>query len=70
MFGATAAVNYMISGLIDWSISALVLFGGAIGGVLATRLAGHKQALRQIFAAMIASVGLYVIYRGVLALMA
>ncbi len=74
VFGATTAVNYMISGLIDWRISALVLLGGAIGGLfggaLATRLAGHKQALRQIFAVMIAGVGFYVIYRGVLALMA
>jgi len=74
VFGATTATNYMISGLIDWRISALVLFGGAIGGVfggaLATRLAGQKQALRQIFAVMIAGVGLYVVYRGVLALRA
>jgi uncharacterized membrane protein YfcA len=72
VFGATTAANYMLSGLIDWRISALVLFGGVIGGVgggaLATRLADRKQTLRQIFAAMIAGVGFYVIARGVLAL--
>jgi len=72
VFGATTSFNYMLSGLIDWRISALVLVGGAIGGffggALATKLSGRKQALRQIFAVMIAGVGFYVIYRGVLAL--
>jgi uncharacterized membrane protein YfcA len=70
VFGATTAANYMISGLIDWRICGLVLLGGVVGGLiggaLATRLAGHKQTLQRSFAIMIAGVGVYDIYRGVL----
>ena len=51
----------------DWSTGAsggLFVLGGAIGGILgllaARQLAGRKQALTYIFAAIVITAGLYV----------
>ena len=72
VFGAATAGNYALSGLVDWRVAGLLLLGGVIGGVfggaLARNFARDRRLLQRIFAVMIAGVGLYVIYRGALAL--
>jgi hypothetical protein len=69
-FGITTAANYALSDLIDWRLVALFVAGGiagsAVGGRLAHRLAGHKTALGQVFAGIVASAGLYMVVRGVI----
>ena len=66
-FGLATAVNYAISGLIDWKIAAEFIAGGLIGGWLGMRLgcriAGHKSALNTIFAFVIFAVAIYMFYR-------
>lgn len=67
-FGLTTAGNYALSGLIDWRLVLFFIAGGVIGGfagrLLAQRLASEKQALSRVFAAIVAIVGAYVVYRG------
>jgi uncharacterized membrane protein YfcA len=74
VFGAATAANYALSGMVDWRIAGFLLAGGVVGGIggglLAGRMAVRKQALTQIFAVLVAGVGLYVIYRGALVLLA
>jgi uncharacterized membrane protein YfcA len=69
-FGATTAANYAFSGLVDWRLAGLFLAGGVVGGLiggrLAVRLSKEKQALSLIFAGVVATVGFYVVYRGIL----
>lgn len=66
-FGLTTASSYAMSGLIDWSLAAVFIGGGAVGSLLgtrtATRLAGRKGALDTVFAALIVVVALYMLYR-------
>lgn len=73
-FGFTTAGNYALSGLIDWPLVALFLAGGILGGIVGRRaasaLAQKKQALTHIFAGVVAAVGLYVVVRGLAALIA
>ena len=40
-FGLTTAASYAWSGLIDWPLAILFIVGGALGGLLGTRLAHH-----------------------------
>ena len=67
-FGITTAANYAASDLIDWRLVALFVAGGVVGSVIGGRLAQHlstqKAALTQVFAAIVASAGLYVVWRG------
>lgn len=67
-FGLTTAGNYALSGLIDWGLAACFIGGGFFGGIggqmLAGILADRKQALSSIFAATVALVGVYVVWRG------
>jgi uncharacterized membrane protein YfcA len=71
-FGLTTAVNYAISGLIDWELAALFITGGIAGGYFggraAKKLSGEKDKLRLIFAAIVAVVGIYVSARGIMAI--
>lgn len=73
-FGLATALNYAVSGLIDWPIAAEFIGGGVIGGLggmlLATRLATKRNLLNRIFAVLIIVVALYVLYqsRGAVAL--
>lgn len=66
-FGLATAVNYALSGLIDWVIAAEFIGGGVIGGLggmmLATRLAAKRNLLNQIFASLIIVVAFYVLYK-------
>ncbi len=72
-FGAATAASYAVSGLIDWTLAGLFILGGALGGLvgsrLGQRLAGHKRALTITFAGLMILVGLYVVARGLPALL-
>ena len=66
-FGLTTAANYAMSGLVDWSLATLFIFGGILGGLLGARsansLAGRKGALNTVFAALIFAVAIYMLVR-------
>ncbi len=70
-FGLTTAANYALSDLIDWRLVLLFVGGGIAGGLvgaqLSTTLAAKKRALSLVFAVVVASVGVYVVIRGILA---
>ncbi len=69
-FGLTTATNYALSGLVDWRLVALFVVGGVAGSMFGSRAAGHlatrKRRLTEVFAGLVATVGLYVIARGLL----
>ena len=71
-FGLATALNYAVSGLVEWQIAGEFIAGGLIGGVLgmllANRLSRGKNTLNRIFAALIFVVAAYVLYRSGLAL--
>lgn len=66
-FGLTTALSYATSGLVDGSLAAVFIGGGALGSllgaVLATRLAERKGALHLVLAGLIVVVALYMLYR-------
>jgi uncharacterized membrane protein YfcA len=66
-FGPTTAVNYAVSGLVDWTIAALFIAGGLVGGFFGMRAAVHLAANRRmlafIFAAVIFVVAIYMLIR-------
>ena len=57
-FGMATALNYAVSGLVDWGVAALFLSGGVVGGMAGTRLAralaSRRHALSRIFAVIVA----------------
>jgi uncharacterized protein len=67
-FGLTTAFSYAASGLIDWSLAALVVGGGLIGSQLGSRLNAmlgkDLKTLTQLFAGVIIAVGLFVVAKG------
>lgn len=73
-FGLTTAVNYALSGLVDWRLASEFIGGGLIGGVigllLASRLARRKRALNLAFAGVILAVAAYMLVRSAVALLA
>jgi uncharacterized membrane protein YfcA len=66
-FGLSTAANYAVSGLMDWSLAALVICGGILGGLFGARsantLASRKGALNTVFAALIFAVAIYMLVR-------
>ena len=67
-FGLVTALNYALSGLLDWRVAGLYLAGGAVGGWIGSRLAtrlgrSSKGTLNLIFSAVVALVALYILYR-------
>jgi uncharacterized membrane protein YfcA len=68
-FGATTAVSYAASGLVDWPVAGLFIIGGLAGGYAgieaAKVLARRKRMLTIVFSAVVAAVGIYVIIRGI-----
>jgi len=66
-FGFTTALNYTLSGLVDYPLAATFLFGGALGGLAGARLgktlASRGDRLTTIFANMIFAVACYMIAR-------
>jgi len=71
-FGTTTALNYAVSGLVDWPLAALFIGGGLAGGLVGARLgtvlARHKGMLNILFSVMIFIVALYMAYRSAIAL--
>jgi uncharacterized membrane protein YfcA len=72
-FGLATALNYALSGLVDWPVAGEFIAGGIVGGLLGMTLANHlstqKNALNRIFAGLIFAVAVYVLYRSGQALM-
>lgn len=70
-FGLATAANYAWSGLIDWPLAGIFIAGGvagtAAGALAARRLSADKGRLNTLFAALIALVALYMLYRNWLA---
>lgn len=66
-FGLTTAINYALSGLIDWRLAAEFIGGGIVGGIagilLAKRLGSHKNTLSRLFAALVFIVAAYVLFQ-------
>ncbi|MCU6455973.1 sulfite exporter TauE/SafE family protein [Sphingomonas sp. A2-49] len=66
-FGLTTAINYALSGLIDWPLAFVFIAGGALGGVLGARLAerlsGATGRLTTIFAVLIFAVAAYMLWK-------
>jgi uncharacterized membrane protein YfcA len=66
-FGLTTAVNYALSGLVDWTVAGEFIGGGFVGGLVGMRLASQlsqfKSALNLVFASLIFVVAIYVLYK-------
>ena len=68
-FGATAALNYATSGLVDWRLAAMFIAGGVVGGLVGGRVArtlgGMRGSLNAIFAGVIFLVAIYMLARSI-----
>ena len=66
-FGLTTALSYAASGLVSWSLAALFIGGGALGGLAGSRLAGRLSArrgtLNVVLAGLISLVAVYMLVR-------
>lgn len=66
-FGLTTALNYTVSGMVDWPLAAVFIGGGVAGGVvggyLARALSARKGTLNILFAGLIFVVALYMLWR-------
>ena len=66
-FGMTTAVNYAVSGLVDWPIALLFILGGIAGGWIgariAKRLSAQRQTLTRLMGCMLVVVSAYMLYR-------
>jgi len=71
-FGATTALSYSRSGLIDWPLAGVFVAGGVLGGIVGTRLAkvlgGRRRVLTVSFGVLVAGVGAYIFLHGLPAL--
>ena len=69
LFGLTTSVNYALSGLVDWTIALEFIGGGVIGGYLGTRLAARlapqRATLNRVFALLVATVGVYILWKNI-----
>lgn len=70
-FGLTTALNYAVSGLVDWALAAVFIGGGIVGGLggtlAAKRLSGSGQ-LTTVFAMLIFVVAAYMLWQSARAL--
>jgi uncharacterized protein len=65
-FGLATAVNYSLSGLVDWFVAGEFIAGGVVGGFLGMRIANRlsrKDTLRKVFGFLVIAVAAYVLYR-------
>ena len=64
-FGLTTAINYAVSGLVEWWIALLFILGGILGGWLGAMLARHlakgRDTLNRVFGAVVVVVALYML---------
>jgi uncharacterized protein len=64
-FGAATALNYAISGLVDWSLAILFIVGGIVGGLAGVRiarvLARQRRAFNVLFACVVFAVAAYML---------
>jgi hypothetical protein len=71
-FGAATALNYAVSGLIDWWVALLFVAGGAVGGIAGAALGRHlsrgKNRLAIVFAGVVIAVGLWTLWRSLAAI--
>lgn len=71
-FGLTTALNYALSGLVDWLLAAAFIGGGVLGGFagarVAKRLSGVHGRLTTIFAVLIFVVAAYMLWKSAAAL--
>jgi uncharacterized membrane protein YfcA len=71
-FGLTTAVNYAVSGLVDWKVALEFIAGGVAGGFFGMKLCVHlgakKRALNYVFAAIVFAVAAYMLTRTAFAL--
>jgi len=69
-FGLTAALNYAVSGLVDWPIALEFIAGGVAGGWLgmlgAQNLSKKRGALSILFAAVIMAVAVFMLAKSLL----
>ena len=69
-FGASTAVNYSLSGLVDWTLVGAMTVGGAAGTVaglpLASRLGANAALGRRLFAGLILVVAAYVAVKAIM----
>ena len=67
VFGMTTAVNYAVSGLVQWPVALLFIAGGIgggwIGAHLAKRLSAQRQTLTRLLGCMLVVVAGYMLYR-------
>ncbi len=70
VFGMTTAVNYAVSGLVDWPVALLFILGGVAGGWagarLAKLLAAQRQTLTRVLGCMLVVVAGYMLYRSLM----
>jgi uncharacterized membrane protein YfcA len=63
--GMTTATSYAVSGLVDWTVTALLVAGGVGGTIAGTavgrRLGARKGLLERGFASVVIAVGIYVV---------
>lgn len=63
--GITTATSYAFSGLVDWTVTALLVAGGVGGTIAGTavgrRLGARKGLLERGFASVVIAVGIYVV---------
>lgn len=66
-FGLTTAFNYALSGLVDWPLAFIFIFGGIggsfIGTRVAKRLSGTNGQLTTVFSVMIFVVAAYMLWK-------
>lgn len=71
-FGLATAASYAASGLVEWSLAAAFIAGGAAGGLFGTkaahRLAADRGRLNLVFGLLIATVAAYMLARSFSAL--
>lgn len=71
-FGLTTAMSYAMSGLVDWTLAAIFIVGGLVGGVAGARAArklSSRGTLTMIFAGLIFAVAAYMLFRSSAALL-
>jgi uncharacterized membrane protein YfcA len=66
-FGMTTALNYAVSGMVQWPTALLFIAGGIGGGWagarLAKRLSAQRQTLTRLLGGMLVVVAVYMLYR-------